>query len=423
MYKLITAVLMAKEKPTGLVEVDVENFTLQTLLDHYKLGYLVLENDHLPNELFLDIHTLRTTPLGITTYDITVKQWLLQNGNGLLPHTVNEPDFDIAKINYTDGHQGGFNREAVHPYSTIGGYSVSSMTDLYLHKSSIDGDLLNSNCVVAINGYLHTHVRYKQGIKVKDGCKSMMYAKLNHVGVLSFQNTGGCKLVSFAPEMIHKGSAQLPYYHEMILELGIDLTNKSVFLSIAGNLIHTNDIYKVIDAKNGVVIVNLSRLNLVERIQQTIKYIEMPELLLHSEHDRLDVIDRDIVKSDPFILDLIRMNQTFAIIVDQPHFIVDRKPVFYNGNYGVYYSPRHNYNPMLDTYGRIVPYFYYGNQKLPRYPDKHIYQIPLEYVESSQNIRGRHPNSTDQLMYKETISEHTEPMSCEWLNLQFIKPL
>ena len=423
MYKLITAVLMTKEKPTGLVEVDVANYTLTDVLNNYKLGYLVLENDHLVDELFLDINKLRTTPLGLATYDITITNWLIQNGNALLPHTTVEPDYAINKINYTDAHQGGFERKAVHPYSTISGYPVSSLTDLYLQKASIDSKLLSESVVAVVNGYLHIHDKFKEGIKIKDGCKSIMYAKSNHVGILSFQELGGCKLVKLDPRTTYRGKDNLPYYHEMLVNLGMDLTNKSVLLSIAGNFIYTNDIYKVIDAKNGIAIINLSRLNLAEKIQQTVKYVSMPESLQYIEQDRLATIDRDIVKSDAFILDLLRMSQTFAIVVDYPHIVNERKPVFYNGTYGIYYSEKHKYRPMIDAYGRIVPYFYYGNQKLPRFPDKHVYQIPLEYVEKSQNVQGRHPNSTDRYIYKETITEHTEPMRCDWLNLSFIKPL
>lgn len=422
MYKLVTAILLAKDKPKGLLEVDVSNFTLKDVLNNYKLGYLVLENSHLVDELFLDIVKMRKISLGTSDYTITITEWLQTNGDKLLPHSITEPDYEFSRLNYTDGYQGGFDRTAIHPYSTISDYPISSKTSLYLSKSSIDATILSENSLVVINGYLHTHVKHKQGIRVVDGCRSMMYAKAGHLGVISFQNAGGVKLVSLSPEMIHKGSANLPYYHEIVLELGIDLTDKGVMLSLAGNFIYSNDIYKVIDPKNGVIVVNLSRLNLVDRIQQTIKVIEMPDLLTRITGDRLDNISVDVIKSDPFILDLIRLSQTFVIVTNQPYQTVDKKPFSYNGNYGRYFNASYKHNIMVDSFGRIVPYFYYGNQRHPFLPDKHFYQIPLEFAEKTQNIKTRNHNSTEQYTYSESITDHTHPMDCSWLDIQYIKP-
>lgn len=423
MYKLISAVLMAKVKPKGLVEVDISGFTLKSVLENYKLGYLVLENNHLPDELFLDINTLKKTNLGISNYDITIIDWLEINGDKLLPHTLVEPEFEFSKINYGDGYQSGFNRTAVHPYSTIDNYPISSKTALYIDKDGVSADQLNDNVVCVINGYLHNHNKFRQGVKILDGCKTIMYSKKNHLGLLSFKDAGGVKNYALGMEMIHKGPAGLPYIKEVILELGVDLTDKTVFLSIAGNFIYSNEVYRIIDGVNGIISLNLSRLNFIDRIQQTIKTIEMPEILLRAENDRLYNLSKETIQSDPFILDVLRMSQTFVIVANQPNCVIDKKPLNYNGNYGVYFSGRFDFNPVVDAYGRIVPYFHYGNQKHPFMKDKHIYQIPLEFAEKTQNVRNRHPYLHDPLTFDESVTEHTDPMPCNWLNLNFIKPL
>jgi len=223
--------------------------------------------------------------------------------------------------------------------------------------------------------------------------------------------------------MIHKGPSNLAYFHEIVLELGVDLTNKSVFMSVAGNFIYSNDIYRIIDPANGVIVLNLSRLNFIDRIQRAIKCIEMPEILLRSENDRLYNLSKETIKSDAFILDVLRMSQTFVIVADQPNYTIKKTPVNYNGNYGVYFDNKYGYDIMVDSYGRIVPYFYYGNQKHPFMKDKHIFQIPLEFAEKTQNVRNRHPYKNDPLTFNETVTEHSGPMQCSWLNIDFIKPL
>ena len=63
MYKLETAVLMAKVKPTGLNEVDVANFSLKEVLENYKTGYLVLTNEFLTGEVFVTLEASEKTSL------------------------------------------------------------------------------------------------------------------------------------------------------------------------------------------------------------------------------------------------------------------------------------------------------------------------------------------------------------------------
>lgn len=422
MYNLVTAILMAKDKPTGLNEVDISRFTLQSTLSEYTIGYLVLTNTYLQGELFITLDVLRGTDLGLGSYDITITEWLKQNGNKTLPHSIIEPEYEFSKLNYIDLHQGGFEKSAVHPYSTIPDYPVSSLTDLYVKKDAIDTNLLVSNCVVTVNGYLHTHSRYKQGIKVVDGCRTAMFSKRGQYGLISFNDAGGVTLQNINRDMIHRSHIDVSYYQEVVIELGRSLTGKGIMLSLAGQLITSSDVVKVIDLENGIVVINIARLNFIDRIQQALQVIEMPELLMLTDNDNIDQVQKDTITSDPFILAVLRMSQTFLLITEQPNFTVKREPVYYQGVYGRYFSERFNYDIMVDAYGRIVPYFYYGNLSHPFMSDKHIYQVPIEYTEKTQNIRNRHKWRYKGPTFNESITNHTEAMPLDWLDVQFVKP-
>ena len=231
MYYLETAVLMAKVKPDGLNEVDISNFSLKELLENYKTGYLVLTNDYLTGEVFLTLEAIRTTDLGMGTFDITITNWLKNNGVKTLPHSLKEPVYKFTKLNYADAAQSGYSRLAVHPYSTIEGYPLSSLTDLYVRKDGVDSTILNNNSLFVVNGYLHTHDIFKEGVKITDATKSMVYAKKNHLGVISFNNCGGVKHFTLKPEMIHRSSDDIGLYQELVLELGVSLKGKGAFLS------------------------------------------------------------------------------------------------------------------------------------------------------------------------------------------------
>lgn len=422
MYYLETAVLMAKVKPDGLNEVDVSNFSLKELLENYKTGYLVLTNDYLQGEVFLTLEAIRATDLGMGTFDITISTWLKNNGVKTLPHILKEPAYKFTKLNYTDAAQSGYSRLAVHPYSTIAGYPLSSLTDLYVCKDGVDSSILNANSLFVVNGYLHTHDIYKEGIKITDATKSMMYAKKNHLGVISFNNCGGVKHFTLKPEMIHRSSNDIGLYQELVLELGVSLKGKGAFLSLAGMFIYSNDVYKITDEENGIIVVNLSRLNLLDRIQCAIEFIDFPEMLLHSQEDNITQLDKDMILSDAFIMAILRMSQTFVMVTDQPHHMVKREPVNYQGVYGRYFSHRFDYDMMVDSFGRIVPYFYYGNQKHPFMTDKHIFQVPLEFAERQKNIARRHDWRYKPSIVNESMTNLSTAMPINWLNVEFIKP-
>ena len=422
MYNLETAVLMAKIKPTGLNEIDVANFTLKDLLENYRIGYLVLTNQYLTGEVFLTLEAMRSVDFGLGTYDITVTNWLKAMGNKTLPHITEEPTFEFTKLNYADCAQSGYERLAVHPYSTIEGYPLSSLTDLYVRKDGVDTTILDNNSVFVVNGYLHTHDGFKDGAKVTDGAKSMMYAKENNLGVISFHNCGGVKQYTLKPEMIHRSKDDITLYQEIVLELGIPLNGKGVLLSIAGMFVYSNDVFKIIDEANGIIVVNLARMNLLDRIYEAIKYVDFPELAIFKNGDQVLQLATDIILSDAFILSLLRMSQTFVMVTEQPHHVVKREPVAYTGTYGRYHSHRFGYDIMVDSFGRIVPYFYYGNQKHPFMADKHIYQIPLSFAERKKNIGRRHDWRYQDKMVFESMTNLSKAMPINWLDLEFIKP-
>lgn len=135
MYNLVTAVLIAKDKPKGFVEVDVSGMTIATLYAKYKAGYLVLTNTQLTGEMFLTLSAMKGLYLQVPNFQTTISQWLTLNGNRVIPNTLsNEPTFDFNMVHYTDVHQAGYVKQAIHPDSTISGYPVSSLTDLYISK-------------------------------------------------------------------------------------------------------------------------------------------------------------------------------------------------------------------------------------------------------------------------------------------------
>lgn len=424
MYNLVTSLLIAKVKPKGFEEIKgtaLRNMTIDTLFNDYIEGYLVVTNNHLAGEKFLDIRTLRDTNLGILSFGTRLHQLFTALGDRLLPHLDDEPEYDFNKINYADAYQGGFNKVVVHPTSTLEGYSTSDLTDLYMYKGSVDGDIVSNNVIAVINGYLHNHGRYKLGIKVRDGGKTIMNSKVNQAGLLSFSDVGGVRTIEVTPEITKRTKDDISLYQECYIDLSTDLTDKTVMFSIAGTLVSSQDVIQVINPKSGGVIINLSRISFIDRVQHAIKTLGSDELEVNLGTGRIQSLDLEYVTSDAFVNLVLRMSQTFAIIVDQPIVTIKKEPLTYLGVYGKYSSYKYEYDPIVDELGRIVPFFHGGVSSYPTLHDKHLILTPYEFVERSFNIRDttgwRHGESS----YFETTPYVSRANNIEWLTMTFIK--
>ena len=422
MYSLVTAVLFATKKPTGFNEVGVGDLSISNLYKTYSDGYLVLSNTDLPGELFLPLKVMKETNLNLTSFDTTVKQWLSINGSRILPTIKTEPEYEFGVMRYADAYQAGFKKQAVHPTSTISGYPLSSLHDLYLTKDMVDSTLLAESVVFSINGYLHLHSEFKEGVKVTDATKSILHSKMNQVGVLSFVNVGGVDLKSFKDIKILKTHSDISYYQECYLDLGIDLKDKSLMFSIAGHLIYSRDAIRIVDENLGKVVLNLSRINFIDRIQLAAHYLEFSELMLADRDYRVNPISIEYLLSDAFILSVLRMSQSFAIVVDRPYMAVRKAPTLYGSIYGRYYDTKYAYRPMIDEFGRFTPYFYQGVSKHPFMNEKHAFITPIEYVERKVNIRDTAPWRYRPITVAESTPYLSRAMRNQWLTLEFIKP-
>ena len=422
MYKLVTAVLFRKHKPKGFEEIDVGNTSINTLFNSFVTGYLVLEHSVLTGELFLTLETMRSMNLGVVTYDTTINQWLSLNGNKVLPHILKEPSFDFSEVRYADAYQAGFKSKAVHPSSTVEGYPLSSLTALYLKKDMVDGDILKNNSIFSVNGYLHSHTPYLDGVKVLDGTRSVLHSNFGHVGVLSFQGVGGVELINLTVDKINKTKDDIKLYEECYINIGQSLETKTILISVAGMLIHAKDVLNVFDATNGMVALSLSKINLIDRIQRAVNFIEFKSLIISERDYRVNPIDIEYIQSDAFIKELLTMTQTFIIVVNKPHLAVKDEPVLYGNILGRYFSPNFSYKPMIDEFGRLVPYFYQGRDKHPFMKSKHVFTTPKEYCEREFNIRDTSKWRFRKLSAHESTTYTTKPMHCSWLTLQFLVP-
>lgn len=252
MYQLESA----KVKPVGRngfwLDEDVSAKTISEMFIEYRKAYFILTNDALIGTLYLDMEAIKS--LSFLNDTMTLAQWFVDIGNLALPTTNVSPDFSPQIVKYGDAWKANYTMTKVHPTLAIDvDAPESEKTDLLLHRSDIDHMAMGTKCLVSINGLLHKSEGSVHGLRVREGGRSSTLANRTQVGLLSFSQVGDFQIIPINRSMIAQPHPSIKLSDRVYLDTGIDLTNKSVLLSIGGYL-HCPNYNRV---SSGIYISNL----------------------------------------------------------------------------------------------------------------------------------------------------------------------
>ena len=357
MYQLLTAFLREKGSHHFPVETSVGNVSILDVLTKYDLGHLELSNPAVNGTIYLDLLELRASILPFRNQ--TVDFWLGTLGNLSLGGSTTPITYEGTKmVRYVEGWSHGISAKRASPYREDAlGLTSSESTDVIIEYKDGDYEHVNGNCCFVIGGYGHFSEPSTSGTRVKDGARTMDATSSNLVGILNFSDLGGITQLQINESMVHT-EPNISLYNAVIVDTGLDLREKSVLCFIAGFLHGEHDIVKVVNRERGLVRIELHRLDIVMQTLVSMGHLDYSGVdffsLVHPGN-----VDVDQIKSDRAIMDILTMVQTFMVIVNQPVYNIDwRLPEQSTFTGRVIYPDtveRVGY-PLLDNYGRIVPY-------------------------------------------------------------------
>lgn len=359
MYSLVTAVLKERNTNKPWSEVDLNNVSARDFLNNYISGYVVLTNNSLPGEHIVDYMTFLTQPLPQPLVNITFPQWLALINNRVLP-TITEPEFEYGEAWWSPICKAGWDLKKAHPLSpSTENYTDADLVDGLLTKGSVSMEVYGDYILVTQNGLLHFCYPTPQGLKVSDLTQSFYSSNKNSVGVMSFTDIGKLQQIPVTIENLIPVDPTDNMMREFHVDTGVDLTNKTVWISIGGYLHTSADEVYVSNAEKGLVGVNLERVDIPRRIAHSSQLIDLSSLGIFNPNWSPTLFNLNELKTHTVMQRYLTLSQTFVIIVDSQTVEVKEEELEYTGVIGVYKCNERRSYPIVNQYG-IFQYYAAG---------------------------------------------------------------
>lgn len=235
-------------------------------------------------------------------------------------------------------------------------YNKGNFPDLEVTRPGVDTDLslLNSHCLMTVNGYIHPTVFQNERLYIPNGSKSLLISKENQVGILSFNSLDKpLKKLTIDASMITPESS-IPLYDKLTITFERDIGN--CFLVLAGYMIFEQpEIFYRVSGNSFVL--RLDRINYIEKLYELKRQRKIfQELGMEEPTVNPDLLDSTIVRSDITILMLMNLFNTF--LVEVPCETLTTTPIYLEhsnvpGNFRTEVEPIY---PIMVGYGKLTEY-------------------------------------------------------------------
>lgn len=359
MYVFKSSFLRAKDSRDGYQNINITNILMSELLENFVDGYLTLTHTQIRGTFYLTINALRSTQVPMIT-TMTFNQWVTHNHDKELPVTKTQPKYKQGRVVYSDAFRADFKIDRVGRYLPVSAnISNADKVDLLLRKNVPDKNELYTNVVATVNGFAHRAFSHEDGIALAGAGTTFNNTGINTCGVLSF--SGACPVRQYAitENMITPSSSTIPLHHELLINLGQPLHNKTVMISIGGYLFINKGVGEVVNPETGIIMVKLIKLNLIKMILNSVGKIDLDTLGVFTSnktvnHNKVRIED---IKSDICVKKYMSLPQTFVIVADTECIQTDYHELSVTGLPGVYESEKEPVYPIVNSQGIMPEYW------------------------------------------------------------------
>lgn len=340
-------------------DIDIREMKMLDVLEVFTDGYIELTHTVLTGEFYLKIEDLRRVEIDMLT-NLSFHDWLSHNHNKELPAYKKRPTYEMNTIRYADAIGAGFDVNQVgHLLSLSANISKADKVNLLLDKNVANKDFLFKRMLVTVNGYLHRTFKYNDAVNVLGGGETFNNTGINTAGVLSFNDSCDLRQVEITDQLLTRTSSTTPLYEEVLINLGFELTGKSVMMSLGGHLILPGVALSVVNHVTGIIQLKIKKLDVVKMILNSIETISLDDLGVFKT-DRgvtYNKVQVNELISDVVMKKYLLLKQSFVIVADCDHIEVDHDNVDITGLPGVYETAEEPVYPMMDSQGVISEYW------------------------------------------------------------------
>lgn len=337
--------------------IDLSTTDINVIYQTYSKVFLTLTNPIYPNPVYLDMDNVRSM-IGTKIPGKTIPQWLASlAANASLPTTVNAPTYSTQKVIFGDAWKAGYSIQPVdHTVNPNAQLPNGALNDLYMTNPNVNMNLLATQALVSVNGFIHATGQGPSGLYVYKGMTTMRGCDANQVGILSFENIGPIQQVPITDAMIYNQEVFEPYSGYVYINLGQSLAGKSLLFVLGGHLHCFDEAYTIIG--DGLVRINFDRLPWAEIFYDSLNKIDTSSITWDSTEANPEQISVKDLYSNGVIGAFLKLSQTFFVVVDVPQMYLIRHyagPTKLPGRWTC--AQGLQTYPLIGPMGRIVEYF------------------------------------------------------------------
>lgn len=354
MYTLVSAIGKEKNDSRRWKTANISDVTLHDLFLNYRKLLVLLQDEFMEEPEVFDLDSIRLTHSGL---DVTFSQFLIDNGNNTLETTPGTLDFKTTYAKYADAYRAGYSVDLVSQTGVVDSTEPKDdKTWLILRKNGADYDLIGKHCLTIVNGFFHFSETNSSGLYIKDGAISSRICGHSTVGLLSFHGVSELRQIPITIDMI-KQQADHPLHFRTVLDVGEDLSNKTVFLVIGGYLVLPGTRVFTLESETRILI-DFNNYSIPNRFFESNKYLDYSSFELDTPMTNDSQYAMDELYSDEFVTSLLTMSQSFIVVLDNPDIFIEKEHVRPSPMPGIYTSYVPPIYPLFLGQGMAANYWY-----------------------------------------------------------------
>lgn len=387
MYRFVSSYLKPRGAANTYENIDITLQTIEFIQRQYIDGYIELSNVALDDNIFITIQEFRELKLP-HRLDQTFEYWLAYIKNATIFGTEIRPNYVTNLAKSRNAIQAGYSfnlcKRTLSPDASI---AIGDMNDLYLHKFAVSLETLRNRSLVTVNGYMHPHVPYYDGIAIVGGGSQHKLIGDLTIGVLSFANISDLQMIPITKERISRYKDGVPYADKVIINVGRDLRDKSIIMVIGGYPLISSPLVSVVGDEAGVISIDTRTFDVVRHINNSVGDINLESCGIVSPDPAKGIppLSANYLRSDIQMLQYLTLPQSFIVIVDTPTLVVERTSVQRSGIPDRYISVTEPNLPIMDSDGRLIEYWIapqngpYVIMTSPSYYKQYLYETTQQY--------------------------------------------
>ena len=358
-YSLVSAIA----KPVGgggrWVEVDISNMSFASIFQNYLRVIATLSNPFDAANTALDLADVEYT---IADPSITFAAYLVATGSAALPTTPNLPVLNTVYAQYNDAFNAGYIVTPVSLDAAIDSQLPDAdktslkLTD-YTNDNEpeaipVDFTLFGKSCMVSVNGYWHYMAADNTGAYVRDGMTSCVKSNRNTIGIYSLAALGSIEYVDLEPAMIYKQDPTSTLSQGVYIDVGQDISEKTVLLVIAGYL-HVLDQTTFTRVGDQLLKIDWPNFPYFDRYFEQVDTIDLTSLgLSHTERNDSQVAVSELL-GDAAITAYCSLSQSFIVLLDNSECFVDFQSITDTGVPGILTAYQEPSWPLITGHGKV----------------------------------------------------------------------